>query len=155
MQITEQPEDTSASIIPRTVRQSRSSGSRVIPAERETVSTTIHTVLAEIVEVPFKDGVEFIPADAHVPLLPNQSLAGALCFKNLRVVSNDYVVQFKNRLFQIQRQKRRRLMSPGTPIEVHTWLDDSLHCFTTDGHKLLVEEISERPRKNYEDALSA
>jgi transposase len=93
--------------------------------------------------------------DAHVALLPNQSLADILCFKEPRVVSNDYVVQFENRLFQIQRQKRRRLMSPGTPIEVHKWLDDSLHFFTTAGYELLVEEITHRPKKNEEDALSA
>jgi hypothetical protein len=95
------------------------------------------------------------PADAHVSLLENQSLSNILCFKEPRVVANDYVVLFESRLFQIQRQKRRQLMSPGTKISVHKWLDDSLHFFAPDGHELLVEEISERPRQKEEDALSA
>lgn len=93
--------------------------------------------------------------DAHVPLLPHQSLADILCFKESRVVANDYVVQFENRLFQIQRQKRHRLMRPGTIVLVHTWLDGSLHFFSTEGHELLVEEITARPKKSEEDALSA
>lgn len=72
-----------------------------------------------------------------------------------RVVAHDYVVQFENRLFQIQRQKRRRLMAPGTQIRVHKWLDGSLHFFTADRHELLVEEIIQRPRKQQEEARSA
>ena len=93
--------------------------------------------------------------DAHVPLLGTQNLANILCFTEPRVVAHDYVVQFERRLFQIQRQKRRRLMAPGTQIRVHRWLDGSLHFFTTDRHELLVEEITQRPKKEQEEARSA
>lgn len=93
--------------------------------------------------------------DGHVPLLAHQHLSDILCFSETRVVSADYVVQFENRLFQIKPQKRRRLMSPGSSVEVHKWLDGSLHFFTTDAAELLVEEIFARPRKKQEDVLSA
>lgn len=109
----------------------------------------LKTLNAKFAKVPID------PIDAHVELLPHQSLADILCFKEPRVVSNDYVVQFENRLFQIPRQKRRRLMRPGTAIEVHKWLDGSLQFFTSDGSKLLVEEITDKPKQKQEDALSA
>jgi hypothetical protein len=95
------------------------------------------------------------PADAHVPLLPDQSLSDILCFKEPRVVAHDYVVLFESRLFQIERQQHRRLLRPGARVSVHKWLDDSLHFFAPDGHELLVREIPERQRKQEEDALSA
>jgi transposase-like protein len=95
------------------------------------------------------------PLDAHVRLLGKQNLANILCFTEPRVVAHDYVVQFETRLFQIQRQKRRRLMAPGTQIRVHKWLDGSLHFFTTDRHELLVQEITQRPKKEQEEARSA
>lgn len=123
-------------------------------SEIETANTFLRDRYLEALNAKFaKPPID--PVDAHVPLLPHQSLADILCFKEPRVVSNDYVVQFENRLFQIKQQKRRRLMRPGIAIEVHKWLDDSLHFFTTDGTKLLVEEISARPKKKEEDALSA
>lgn len=93
--------------------------------------------------------------DAHVALLGTQNLANILCFTEPRIVGRDYVVQFENRLFQIQRQKRRRLMAPGTPIRVHKWLDESLHFFSQSGYELLVEEITHRVTRNKEEALSA
>jgi len=93
--------------------------------------------------------------DAHVRLLGGENLANILCFTEPRIVARDYVVQFDNRLFQIQRQKRRRLMAPGTPIRVHKWLDGSLHFFSQGGHELLVEEITQRPKKEQEEARSA
>ena len=93
--------------------------------------------------------------DAHVALLGTQNLANILCFTEPRIVARDYVVQFENRLFQIQRQKRRRLMAPGTPIRVHKWLDESLHFFSQNGYELLVEEITNRVTRNKEEALSA
>ncbi len=92
--------------------------------------------------------------DAHVPLLPDQSLQSIFCFEHQRVVSEDYVLQFKRRLFQIQRETRRRLPAPGTPVTVQKWLDGSLH-FLHNNKELLVEEIPQRPKKQEERALSA
>ena len=92
--------------------------------------------------------------DAHVPLLHDQSLESIFCFEEQRVVSEDYVLQFERRLFQIQCEKRRRPPAPGTPITVQKWLDDSVH-FLHDNKELLVEEIRQRRKKQEERALSA
>ncbi len=92
--------------------------------------------------------------DAHVPLLVDQSLESIFCFEEQRVVSEDYVLQFERRLFQIQREKRRRLPAPGTSVVAQKWLDGSLH-FLHDNKELLVEELRQRPTKQEEQALSA
>lgn len=92
--------------------------------------------------------------EAHVPLLVDQTLESIFCFEEQRVVSEDYVVQFDRRLFQIQREERHRLPAPGTPVTVQKWLDDSVH-FLHNNKELLVEEILRRPKKQEEQALSA
>lgn len=92
--------------------------------------------------------------DAHVPLLDGQSLDAIFCFEEQRVVSEDYVVQFERRLYQIQRERRRRLPAPGTSVTVQKWLDGSLH-FLHGNRELLVEEILQRPVKKEVHALSA
>ena len=92
--------------------------------------------------------------DAHVPLLRDQSLESIFCFEEQRVVSEDCVLQFERRLFQFQREKRRRLPTPGTPVTVQRWLDGSLH-FLHNNKELLVEEIPRRRKKQEERALSA
>ena len=95
------------------------------------------------------------PIDAHVPLLPTQSLADILCRKEPRVVSRDYVVRFHNRMFQVMRSHPSSVVRPGTRVEVHTWLDGSLHVVTTGGKKLRVQEIKHEQRTSKENALSA
>jgi len=92
--------------------------------------------------------------DAHVPLLGGQSLRSVFCFEEHRIVSEDYVLQFERQLFQIQREKRRRLPAPGTPVIVQKWLDGSVH-FLHNMQELLVEEVCPRPKKQEEQALSA
>lgn len=70
--------------------------------------------------------------DAHSALLATQHLGDTPCFSETRVVSADYVVQFENRLFHIKPEERRRLMKPGSSVEVRERLDGSLNFFTTD-----------------------
>ena len=91
--------------------------------------------------------------DAHVPLLPGQRLEGVFCFEEHRVVSRDYVLQFKTRIFQLRRAGRRRLPVPGTRVTVQKWLDGSVH-FYHNQRELLVEEIDQLKKKE-EKALSA
>jgi hypothetical protein len=69
--------------------------------------------------------------DIHVSLLANQSLANILCFTFPSVVSEDYVVQSENVLYQIRKRRRRRLPAPGSQVMVPKWLDDSLHVLRT------------------------
>ena len=95
------------------------------------------------------------PEDAHVPLLANQSLANILCFTAPRVLSEDYVVNFEHTLYQIQREKRRRLPASGSQVTVHKWLDGSVHIFTKNGKELLTEVITRHSRKEASEPISA
>lgn len=45
-------------------------------------------------------------ANAHVPLLENQDLFDIFCFETTRVISNDYMVSYKKRLFQIHKDQK-------------------------------------------------
>ena len=72
-----------------------------------------------------------------------------------RVVSRDYVVRFQNRMFQVMRSHPPTVVRPGTRVEVHTWLDGSLHVVTTAGKRLRVEQIKHEQRTSKENALSA
>jgi hypothetical protein len=56
------------------------------------------------------------PDDAHVPLM-NAGLREIMCFEENRVVSRDFVVMFKTRLFQILPGKQRR-PRPGDKVTV-------------------------------------
>lgn len=91
------------------------------------------------------------PQDAHVPLL-GQRLENIFCFEEERVVSEDYVLRFDNRFFQIKRC-RRKLPWPGTRVIARRWLDNSIHFFWNK-RELRVEEIIV-PKKKEESVLSA
>lgn len=91
------------------------------------------------------------PQDAHVPLM-GQRLENLFCFEEQRVVSEDYVLRFESRFYQIKRCKRK-LPWPGTRVIVRKWLDHSIHFFWNK-KELRVEEIVP-PKKKERSALSA
>ena len=95
------------------------------------------------------------PLDAHVPLLPGQSLEGILCRREKRVIAHDYVIRFNNRTFQIMPSNSSVSVRPDKKVEVHTWLDGSLHFISAEGTELLVEEIKNEHKHYKEEALSA
>jgi transposase len=133
----------------RFVKELRLAGISEIEAANEYLeSTYLDQVNRKFAKPPIN------PEEAHVPLLAGQALESIFCFEEQRVVSEDYVLQFERRLFQIQREERRRLPAPGTPATVQKWLDGSLH-FLHNNKELLVEEIRQRPKKQEERALSA
>lgn len=134
----------------RFVKELRLEGISEIEAANEYLeSTYLNEVNCKFAKPPIN------PEEAHVPLLADQALESIFCFEQQRVVSEDYVLQFERRLFQIQREERRRLPAPGTPVTVQKWLDGSLH-FLHNNKELLVEEIRQRPKKQEERrALSA
>jgi hypothetical protein len=78
------------------------------------------------------------PADAHVPL-GTVDLGEILCFEHERKVTNDYVVRFECRLFQILRTNKI-LPRPKDQVVVRIRLDGSLSILWK-GKALLVEEI--------------
>jgi hypothetical protein len=83
------------------------------------------------------------PADAHVPL-GTVDLRDILCFEYERTVTNDYVVRFECRLFQI-RKTNKTLPRPQDKVIVRIRLDRSLSILWK-GKALLVEEIKISPK---------
>jgi transposase len=78
------------------------------------------------------------PADAHVPS-GEADLREILCFEYERTVTNDYVVRFECRLFQIQKTNKT-FPRPQDKVIVRIRLDGSLRILWK-GQALLVEEI--------------
>jgi transposase len=76
--------------------------------------------------------------DAHVPA-GNASLSEILCEEHERKVSNDYVVRFECRLFQITR-KNKELPRPKDTVIIRIKLDRSI-SIVWKGKNLLVKEL--------------
>jgi hypothetical protein len=78
-------------------------------------------------------------ADTHVPL-GKVNLKDIFCFEHERVVSNDYVVRFEKRLFQILKTNKE-LPRPKDKVVIRILLDGSLSVIWK-GTKLLVKELT-------------
>jgi hypothetical protein len=76
--------------------------------------------------------------DAHVPVA-DANLSEILCGEHERTVTNDYVVRFECRLFQITR-KNKELAKPKDKVMVRIKLDRSI-CIVWKGKNLLVKEL--------------
>jgi transposase len=134
----------------RFVKELRLAGISEIDAANRLLRTSyIDTVNAKFATPPAD------PQDGHVPLLENQSLANVLCFTAVRVISEDFIVQFENRLFQILRPKGRRLPAPGSRVAVHTWLDGTVHIFDNSARELAVQQIDTHTRKEEDESVPA
>jgi hypothetical protein len=77
-------------------------------------------------------------ADAHAPLL-DTDLREIFCFEHKRVLSNDLVIRFENKLYQITRDSSVR-PRPGEKVLVRIRLDGSMNFYWHE-KKLLVKEI--------------
>ena len=62
------------------------------------------------------------------------------CFEDIRTVSNDWVVRYANRYFQLIRQKGVEVRSK-MKVTVAEWLDGSIHILYKN-KELLYEELS-------------
>jgi hypothetical protein len=93
------------------------------------------------------------PEDAHAPVLKNLDLADIFCFESRRAVSNDFVVQFENHLFQISKDSRLR-PRPGDKVTIRKWLDNSIHIYWKN-KTLLVQEINISAKKERYPRVSA
>jgi transposase len=78
------------------------------------------------------------PIDAHVPLL-GVDLREIFCFEHKRVVSNDFVIRFETRLFQIRPENQIR-PRPRDRVLIRIRLNGSMDFYWHDT-KLLVQEI--------------
>jgi hypothetical protein len=68
------------------------------------------------------------PEDAYAPLVNKIDMRDIFCFKEQRVVSRDWVVQFERHVYQIPSQVRGR-PAPGQKVVVRKWLDASVHWY--------------------------
>lgn len=75
------------------------------------------------------------PVDFHVPVRPEISLLYVLSVRERRKVSNDWVIHWRNRLFQILDQPS--LPNAGSRVEVRLYLDNSIHIFAS-GRELKI-----------------
>jgi transposase len=76
--------------------------------------------------------------DAHVPL-GSVNLDDILCMEFERIVSNDWIVRYDARLFQILDRNRRK-PRPKDKVTLRVRLDNSIHVLW-QGRPLLIEEL--------------
>ena len=72
-------------------------------------------------------------------------LDAIFCLKELRVVANDFVVTYNNRLFQLNKQQKVTIR-PRSTVTVSEYFDRSVKL-STRGVSLSFVEISRRPTK--------
>lgn len=80
------------------------------------------------------------PQDAHVKIHKRGDLRTIFCFEKIRTVSNDWVVQYDNRYFQLLQDKKVDIR-PKAKVIVAEWLDGSIHILYQK-KEVAYEEIS-------------
>lgn len=84
------------------------------------------------------------PADFHRPVPQGMDLKHVFCLEQSRTVGNDWVVRYRNRLFQIVSQSN--LPPSGRKVMVQEHLDGTVRIVYRD-RKVLFTEIKELPRR--------
>lgn len=83
-------------------------------------------------------------ADAHRPVPAGLDLRGIFCRHERRIVSNDWVVRYKNRYLQIRRQPD--LPPSSSAVTVREWEDATLEVWFKD-RRLRCDLLPERPMR--------
>ncbi len=78
-------------------------------------------------------------ADAHAPLVDKSILPDIFCIESRRSVSNNFIIQYENHLFQIDENTLSR-PRPKVKVTVRKWIDGSIHIYWKK-KPLLVKEI--------------
>jgi len=82
--------------------------------------------------------------DYHRPVPKGMDLRSVFCFEEERTVSNDWVVRYDSRFFQILPQSN--LPPSKKKVTVQKYLDGSIHIIYR-GREVIFSEIKELPRK--------
>ena len=82
--------------------------------------------------------------DLHRGLPPGVRLEEVLSFQEKRTVSNDWCVQWRNRIFQLQRRHQAMALA-GRQVTVMEKLDGTMQL-RSQGHRLQWTELKQRPR---------
>jgi len=124
----------------RLVKELRLAGiSTIEEANRHLVQTYLPKINEKFAKEPLR------PEDAHVPLTTPTSLDDIFSYETPRVVSNDYVVSYKRRLFQIKRTARF-LPKPKTRVTVRELLDGRIKLLYQNT-ELEYIELEKTPHK--------
>jgi transposase len=91
--------------------------------------------------------------DAHAPLLDKAGLKDIFCYETTRVVSNDFIISYESRIFQITKEQKL-LPRPRDKVTVRELLDGTLNLLWQNTSLAFVERDNKR-RKENPVALSA
>ncbi len=91
--------------------------------------------------------------DAHVPMLDKTGLKDIFCYESPRVVSNDFIISYESRIFQIAKEQKLIPRSK-EKITVRELLDGTIHLLWQNTSLTFVERDC-KLRKENPVALSA
>ena len=122
----------------RWVKELRLAGIKDIERANQSLSGFIEKLNARFAVEPRS------PADFHRPVLQGMDLKHVFCLEESRTVGNDWVVRYKNRLFQVVSQSN--LPASRGKVIVQEHLDAAVHIVYRD-REILFTEIKELPRR--------
>lgn len=76
--------------------------------------------------------------DFHRSIAKSLDLRNVFCYESIRTVSNDYVVRYENKLFQIHKDNKL-LPKTGRKVKVLEWLDSSIHIYFNDKELKIID----------------
>jgi len=123
----------------RWVKELRLAGIKDIERANQSLSGFIEKLNARFAVEPRS------PADFHRPVLQGMNLKHVFCLEESRTIGNDWVVRYKNRLFQVVSQSN--LPPSRRKVIVQEHLDAAVHIVYRD-REILFTEIKELPRKS-------
>jgi len=83
--------------------------------------------------------------DAHAPLLDKIELKDIFCYETMRVVSNDFIISYESRIFQVAKDQKL-IPRPKDKIIVRELLDGTIHLLWQNTSLAFVERDC-KPRK--------
>jgi transposase len=119
----------------RLVKELRLADIRDIGMANELLPTYIDSINAKFAVLPHSS------VDFHRSVPQGLDLTQVFCFEETRMISNDWVVRYRNRLFQINSQSN--LPPARQKVIVQEYLDGSIHLVYRD-RKVTFKEIRKR-----------
>lgn len=119
----------------RLVKELRLAGIQDVPSANAFLAVYVETLNGKFALEPSS------PADFHQPVPDGLDLRDVFCLEETRVISNDWVVRYKNRFLQIVPQSNPPLARNKVTVQEH--LDGSIHIMYRD-RKVIFTEINER-----------
>jgi len=87
--------------------------------------------------------------DAHVPLTDDEDLDQIFCWEYERQVSNDWVIRYENKYYQIEKSNEVTVQ-PKQYIKVRRHLNESISLWSKNKERLIFRELEGKPEKQKE-----